>query len=98
MASKDGPGNRGSFEILFSEKAEKELGDSDLGLRKLFMEHARKIAGMPPRRHMRFGMPFNVEEVTRQARIVYKMEGGKCYILHCFEKHKDYERWYKSFK
>ncbi len=86
------------MKILFSEKAEKELDDTDQSLRKLFIKHAEKIALMPPRRHLRFGLPFNVEEVTRQARITYSIEGDTCYILHCFKTHKEYERWYKSFK
>ncbi len=84
--------------IEFSEKAEKELDELDTNIRKLFIKHAEKIAGMPSRRHMKFGVPFNVEEVTRQARIVYQIEDEVCYILHCFKNHKEYERWYKSFK
>jgi mRNA-degrading endonuclease RelE of RelBE toxin-antitoxin system len=82
----------------FSEKAEKELGEIDKSLRELFIKHAEKIALMPPTRHMRFDLPFNVEEVTRQARMVYNIEEETCYILHCFKNHKEYERWYKSFK
>ncbi len=82
----------------FSEKAEKELDEMDKSLRKLFIKHAEKITAMPARRHLRFGLPFNVEEVTRQARMVYNIEEETCYILHCFKNHKEYERWYKSFK
>jgi len=86
------------MKILFSERAEKELESADHSLRKLFIKHAEKIALMPLRKHMRFGMPFNVEKVTKQARIVYHIEKNICYILHCFKTHKEYERWYKSFK
>ena len=81
----------------FSENAEKELDEMDKSLRKLFVKHAEKIAEMPPRRHMRFGLPFNVEEVTRQARMVYNPGEETCCILHCFKNHKEYERWYKQF-
>ncbi|MEK7540193.1 MAG: hypothetical protein AAB558_03010 [Patescibacteria group bacterium] len=86
------------MKILFSEKAEKELDDLDQSMRTLFIKHAEKIASMPSRRHLRFGLPFNVEEVTRQARIVYDITEDTCHILHCFKTHKEYERWYKSFK
>ena len=86
------------MKIVFSEKAEKELDDADQSLRKFFVKHAEKIALMPPRRHLRFGLPFNVEEVTRQARLVYNIDGDVCYVLHCFKTHKEYERWYESFK
>ena len=82
----------------FSEKAEKELDEMDKSLRKLFIKHTEKISAMPPRRHMHFDLPFNVEEVTRQARMVYNIEEETCYILRCFKNHKEYERWYKSFK
>ena len=83
---------------LFSEKAEKELDEMEKNLRKLFLKHAEKITEMPPKRHLRFGLPFNVEEVTRQTRMIYNFKENKCYILHCFKTHKEYERWYKSFK
>ena len=80
-----------------SKKAEKELDVMEKALRKLFIKHAEKISQMPPKRHLKFGMPFNVEEVTRQARLVYNIEQEKCYILHCFSTHKEYERWYKQY-
>ena len=86
------------MKLEFSEKAEEELDAMDQDLRKLFIKHAEKIAAMPPRRHMRFGLPFTVEEVTRQARMVYQIKENTGYILHCFKNHKEYERWYKSFK
>ena len=86
------------MEVFFSEKAEKELDEMDKKLRLLFLKHAEKMAKIPPRKHLKFGLPFNVENVTKQSRIVYGREGGKIYILHCFKTHKDYEKWYKSFK
>jgi len=88
------------MKIVFSEKAENELDSADQSLRKLFLKHSEKIVSMPPKRHMKFGLPFNVKEVTKQARIIYQIEGseGICYVLHCFKTHKEYERWYKSFK
>ncbi|MBI5635356.1 hypothetical protein HY993_00140 [Candidatus Micrarchaeota archaeon] len=72
----------------------------DSSLRWFFYKHAQKIASMPPRRHLRFGLPFNVEDVTKQARLVYEINEGKkiLFILHCFSTHKDYERWYSQFR
>jgi hypothetical protein len=52
----------------------------------------------PPRKHMKHGIPCHVEKVARQARIVYNIKGTQIYILHCFATHKEYERWYKSYK
>lgn len=85
------------MEVLFSEAAEKELDDMDQQLREFFLKHAEKIKAMPPRRHMKFGLPYHVEDVTKQARMVYHIEEKNIYILHCFKNHKEYERWYKSF-
>jgi len=85
------------MQIVFSEHAERELDRMDQPLRLLFMQHAEKIAQMPPRRHLGFGVPCNVEDVTRQARMVFEIEKETCYILHCFKSHKEYEKWYKQF-
>ena len=53
---------------------------------------------MPPRKHMKYGIPCHVEKVTKQARIVFNIEEGYIYILHCFGSHKEYERWYGSYR
>jgi len=86
------------MEVFFSENAEKELDGMDPQIRELFFKHVEKVRNMPPRRHMKFGLPFNVEDVTKQARMVYHIEEKKLYVLRCFKDHKEYERWYKSFK
>jgi mRNA-degrading endonuclease RelE of RelBE toxin-antitoxin system len=86
------------MKILFSPKAESQLDSIDKGLRKLFFKHAEKVSELPPKRHLRFGLPFYVEEVTKQARMVYNFEKNIYIILFCFATHKEYERWYKSFK
>lgn len=84
--------------IEFSSKAEEELDEMDSSLRKYFLTHAEKIAEMPPKQHLRFGLPFNVEEVTRQARMIYEFREDTCFILHCFKNHKEYEQWHKSYQ
>ena len=86
------------MKAFVSENAEKELDGMEPSLSELFFGHMEKMLTMPPRRHMRFGLPFSVENVTRQARMVYHIEDGALYVLHCFKSHKEYEKWYKSFK
>ncbi|MBI5553725.1 MAG: hypothetical protein HY917_03205 [Candidatus Diapherotrites archaeon] len=86
------------MQVIFSPRAQKELNEFDADLRKLFFRHVDKVALAPDQRHMRFGLPFYVEEVTRQARLIYNFEGGNLFILRCFGTHKEYERWYKSYK
>ena len=83
--------------MLFSENAERELDEMDKALRAMFIKHVEKLQEMPPRRHLKFGMPYNVEDVTKQARMVYTMKDDTLYILRCFNSHKEYEAWYKSF-
>lgn len=77
------------------DTAEEELEGMSGAERKVFDKHFTKIENMPPRRHMRLGIPYNVEEVG-QGRIIYDIRGDDAYILHCFRTHKEYEKWYKS--
>lgn len=63
-----------------------------------FVSHIEKVARMPPRRHLRFGLPVYVENVTKQARLIYRIESDKLHILRCFQTHKEYEKWYNSFR
>jgi len=86
------------MELIFSDNAKKELNDMARDLKLIFLKHFEKIQVMPLRRHMKYGIPYHVENVTKQARIVYHIEDEDIYILHCFKDHKEYERWYKSYK
>lgn len=84
--------------LFFSATAKKQLEDLPPELKPLFFKHFEKILQMPPRRHMKYGIPCHVEDVTRQARIIYETEGDHLYVLQCFKNHKEYERWYKAYK
>jgi len=86
------------MDLVFSDAAKKELKDLPQDLKTIFLKHLNKIQHMPPRRHMKHGIPHHVEKVTKQARLIYNVEEDKLYILHCFKNHKEYERWYKSYK
>jgi mRNA-degrading endonuclease RelE of RelBE toxin-antitoxin system len=86
------------MDIEYSENAVRELDALDKTLRQYFINHVEKLAQNPTGRHMRFGLPFYVEEVTRQARLVYYIETDRLFILHCFSTHKDYEKWYNQFR
>ncbi|MFH1785762.1 MAG: hypothetical protein ABH842_05010 [Candidatus Micrarchaeota archaeon] len=86
------------IEVRISELAEEELSKMDAQLRLYFKKHIEKIVNMPTRRHMRYGLPFNVVNVTKQSRLVYQVEDDRLFILRCFATHKEYERWYLSFK
>ncbi len=86
------------MKIRILETAEKELEKIVNPLNKQFGKHIEKIALKEAIRHLKYGLPYLTENVTKQARIVYFIEEETIYILHCFKNHKEYERWYKSFK
>ena len=86
------------MELVFSDSARKELESLPDELIALFLKHLEKMQETPPRKHMKYGIPCHVEKVTKQARIVYNIEGDCIQILHCFGSHKEYERWYSSYK
>ena len=84
------------MELVFSDSAKKELESLPHELIVLFLKHLETMQA--PRKHMKHGIPCHVEKVTKQARIIYNIEGDDIYILHCFGGHKEYERWYNSYK
>ncbi len=86
------------MKLSYSEIAISNLEKMDKTERKLFINHIEKILENPDKKHLRFGLTFFVEKVTKQARVVYNFEKENIYILRCFKTHKEYERWYKSFK
>jgi len=70
----------------------------DGSLQELFEKHIDKISSMPPGRHLKHGMPYFVNNVTRQARLIYDWEDNTLLIVRCFADHKHYEDWYQSYK
>jgi len=86
------------MEIRFHADALADLETFDKALKFFFDKHIQKIAKMPPRRHLSHGIPCNVEDVTKQARFVYKIKEGTLYVIRYFATHKEYEKWYLSFK
>jgi mRNA-degrading endonuclease RelE of RelBE toxin-antitoxin system len=86
------------MDIVFSDSAKRELESLPQDLKPLFLSHLEKMMLKPPRKYLKHGIPCHAEKVTKQARIIYHIKGELIYILHCFESHKEYERWYKSYK
>ncbi len=86
------------MEIKILETAEKELEKIANPLNKRFGKHIKKIALKETSRHLKHGLPYLAENVTKQARIIYYIKEKTIYVMHCFKSHKEYERWYKSYK
>ena len=80
---------------LFPE-AEEDMDGMDYSQRKVYIKHIEKISLIPAGRHLKFGLPFNVEEVG-QGRIIFQIKNDTVYIIRCFSSHKDYEKWLRSF-
>lgn len=85
--------------VIFKDKALKELKKMGRSDQVLFHKHVKKIMEIGPRRHLSYGVSAFVEEVG-QGRIAYKWddEDETLYILRCFADHKEYEKWYNSYR
>ena len=84
--------------VLFDAKALEDIHSFDRQLQGFFRNHIDKLCKMPPRRHLKRGLPFFVEDVTKQARLVYLEDGELLRVIRCFATHKEYEKWYNSFR
>ena len=86
------------MELVFSDSARKELAEMQQDMKSVFLMHLLKIQSRPPCKHMQHGIPCHVENVTKQAKIIYEVCEDRTYILHCFTSHKEYEHWSSSYK
>ena len=86
------------MELRFSEEGRQDFLGLDKTLQSFFKKHIEKISEMPPRRHLKLGIPYHVENVTKQARLVYDADENMLLVVRCFAAHKEYEKWYKSYK
>jgi len=85
--------------IEFKDNAKEDLRGFDAQLKLFFKQHIDKLASMPLRKkHLKFGIPFHKEDVTKQARLIDDLSEDVFYVVRCFATHKEYEKWYKSYK
>jgi mRNA-degrading endonuclease RelE of RelBE toxin-antitoxin system len=88
-----------SLEIELSEIAEKELNKMDHSVRTLFLGRIREISVNPPQSarylHLTDGI-YRVDEIGSEKRMPYRIKDGILYISHCFDNHRDYDKWWKS--
>jgi mRNA-degrading endonuclease RelE of RelBE toxin-antitoxin system len=86
------------YKVEFKPDADKDLERMNKELIFKFLKSSRKLKINPSKKHMKFGLPFFIQKVTKQARLIFKIENNMIYILRCFKNHKEYEKYYKSFK
>lgn len=85
--------------IVFTEEAKKEYTKLDKSVKENFKKHIKKISEEKiNRRHLKFGLPFFIENVGVSSRIAYKIEENRIIIYHFFPTHKEYENLYKNYK
>ena len=66
--------------------------------RIIFARHFSKLQNHLPKKRLMGGSEFLVEE-TGQGRIIcLEQDENIVKIIHIFAAHKEYEKWYKSFK
>lgn len=87
------------MKVEFKPKADEDFQSLDKQLQRYFEQHIDKLASMPPRKkHMKYGLPFHKEDVTKQARLVYDISEETFFVIRCFATHKEYEKWFRSYK
>lgn len=86
------------LKVVVSEQADRGLSKMDASIREKFLAHFEKARNLPPRKHLRHGLPYFVEKVTHQARFTYDLKEDELLITRCFSTHKEYERWLQSLR
>ncbi len=89
-----------SVRILFDEDARNDLKRMDRNEQAAFVKQADKLALIGPRRHLRHGADAYADRVDKDGRMPYLWDedGQTLRILRCFTDHKEYEKWYRSFR
>jgi hypothetical protein len=67
----------------------------DKSLQAVFSKHFAKLESIKPRKRMKVGRNYLVEEAG-QGRIVCLEEGDSLAVIHVFATHKEYEKWYRG--
>ena len=80
--------------LLIKDRAKDDLKKFDKHIQKMFLDHFDKLLGIPPRRHLKHGIPVHTEKITKQARFVYDYQEDTLMVFRCFWTHKEYENWY----
>jgi hypothetical protein len=72
----------------------------DCSERILFYRHVKKLVETEPHRHFGYGIDAYKENVGANCRMMFAWDDDEdtLRILRCFTDHKDYEKWYKSYK
>lgn len=83
-----------SYEVVLHEDAEERLLKIDKPVRERIIKRIARMRSESPRRHMKHGLDFFVEEAG-QYRIVYKFSENKK-VIYFVGDHKEYEKWYSG--
>ena len=88
------------MQVIFDEDARRDLKKMDQSERVLFHKHVKKLIEIGPRRHFGYGIDAYKENVGADGRMPFTWDDAEetLRILRCFTDHKEYEKWYKSYK
>ena len=81
--------------VVVTPDAQEEFARLDNSLKLIFAKHLKKFERLPPRRFLKTGLPYAIENVG-QGRAVCKCEERTVTVLHIFPTHKEYEQWYRG--
>jgi hypothetical protein len=81
--------------IMLSGQAQLEFAALDKSAKLVFAKRLVKLESAPPRKHLKGGGGYSVDEVG-QGRIICQQKGEELLVLHVFATHKEYERWYRG--
>ena len=87
------------YDIRFTDTFNKDFSKLTKEMQILFYKRIKKISvNYILSKHLKYGIPYFSEKVTKSARFVYYMENNTLYCIRIFKTHKEYEKGYKSFK
>ncbi|MFH0906463.1 MAG: hypothetical protein V1824_03945 [archaeon] len=85
--------------LEFTEEFEKEYNKLDLFLRKKIYNKALEL--LEPdisRKHLKYGLPYFVLKIDKSSRLIYNLESNKVICIKYFNTHKEYEKWFKTYR
>ncbi len=87
------------FRVVFNPLAKKALDSLDTPVRIRILKKTTQLQREDlDSRHLRAGLPFFVEDIGQYRVCFEKDEQNKKKIVRFVGDHKEYEKWYKSYK
>ncbi len=87
------------MKVELLDEAKNDLHEMDNSVYILFKSHLRTLMNTPYQRHLEHGLDFYIKDIKQKKyKIVYTIEDETVYVLRCFDDHKKYDKWLRSYK